>query len=141
MAHMEDVPMMCRSSVLPTAHEAPADVQGRAGDGGGDPLDITTMLAKPPWLDPIPANLRTQALRALEARDPIGFLGKANNMCSLYLVYFNCSLLQALGMYEVTLLQAFTAARVNNYHMPLAWQQWLFQRADWQRLRAIETLR
>jgi len=116
MAHMEDVPMMCRSSVLPTAHEAPADVQGRAGDGGGDPLDITTMLAKPPWLDPIPANLRTQALRALEARDPIGFLGKANNMCSLYLVYFNCSLLQALGMYEVTLLQAFTS-----HSAPLGW--------------------
>lgn len=88
------------------------------------------------WLDPIPDGLRAMALKALALGDVDGFLAKANNEQSLWLVFFNIAELQARGLFERALLDAFIAARTNNHGFPLAELNALFDKADRQRLRA-----
>jgi hypothetical protein len=75
-------------------------------------------------------------MTALENRDALGFLIKASNEYSLDLVYWNISTLQSLGIYEVTLLHAFTATRTNNRKWPIHELRYLFEAADRARLKA-----
>lgn len=86
------------------------------------------------WLDPIPEELRPDAIEAFEAGEMP--LGLASNMESLVLVYMNAKALLDRGMYERALLDAFIAARTNNHHFPVNMLQWLFSRADRARLLA-----
>jgi hypothetical protein len=88
------------------------------------------------WLDPIPESLRAKAVEALECRDYIGFLFKADNLASLALVYYNASAIQKLGIYEAALLHAFVGTRTNNHRWPLRDLKAMFDRADRERLRA-----
>jgi len=84
----------------------------------------------------IPPGLHEQAEQALKDYAVIGFLSKADNMKSLEIVWQNWNLLQSMGLYEEALLHAFTAARLNNHHVPSARQSFLFRIADRAKLRA-----
>jgi hypothetical protein len=88
------------------------------------------------WLDPFPPNLNDLARAALETRNALGFLSYASNEYSLELVYCNAGPLESLGIYEVALLEAFTATRTNNRKWPIHELRWLFENADISRLRA-----
>jgi hypothetical protein len=94
------------------------------------------MISAEPWLDPIPAALRDDALAALDAGDASRFLGTASNEHSLELVWRNVALLRERGVYEPALLDAFTATRTNNHRCPLRDLRLLFDLADRARLRA-----
>ncbi len=89
------------------------------------------------WLDPIPSGLlRANAVAALDAGDAGGFLVTASNEYGLDLVYFNMTELQARGLYERALLDAFIDTRTNNRHWPLRELMGMFEIADRERLRA-----
>jgi hypothetical protein len=88
------------------------------------------------WLDPILDHLRDRAVAALESRDYVAFLCKAENVYALHLVYFNGSKLHELGIYEPALLLAYSATRVNNRWWPMRKLKAMFDEADRGRLRA-----
>jgi hypothetical protein len=88
------------------------------------------------WLDPIPHCLQSEAVEALESRDPLEFLSKADNEYGLDLIKRNRHALRSLGIYESALLAAFTQTRTNNRRWSLASLRRLFQSADIKRLRA-----
>ena len=88
------------------------------------------------WLDPIPKVLHDAARAALDERDVIGFLGKADNLVGVVLVYRNAAALQARGVYESALLHAPTMRRINNHGMSMDTLRYLIDRADRGRLQA-----
>ena len=89
------------------------------------------------WLDPIPAQLRAEAVTRWKAGDAVGFLILAGNTYALDLVVYNMQALKASGLYEEALLPAFIATSTNNAHWPLTDLRKLFQEADRERLRAV----
>jgi hypothetical protein len=113
-----------------TAQERPSTVTD-------DPL-LCEVGHTPPtlWLDPIPAGFRGDAIARLEAGDVLGFLLSADNTSGLDLVAFNFAALQARGLYEQALLEAFISTRVNHHRWPLRTLSRLFGIADRARLRA-----
>src|SRR5262249_41736855 len=89
------------------------------------------------FLHPIPEQLRQVALDALEAGSVTGFLRKAtSNQYQMDLVYWNVTALQARGLYERALLEAFIASRTNHRRWLLVEIRSLFDQADRARLRA-----
>jgi hypothetical protein len=88
------------------------------------------------WLDPIPTNLREDAMRDLDNGDVLGFLILASNTKWLDLVYLNAKALQSRGLYELALFDAWPASRTNNRHWPLHELHYMFSRADRSRLLA-----
>jgi hypothetical protein len=97
---------------------------GHAGVGG------------PMWLEPMPVPLRQRALESLDVGDVAGFLGMADNVASLTLVYLNTRELQRRGLYEATLLEAFAAMRANNRGASSPLLDVMWYDADRSRLRA-----
>lgn len=89
------------------------------------------------WADlsAIPEVLREMAIDGLLARDPFGFLGRADNMRGLEIVWRNRDLLTSLGFFEAALLRAYEMVRVNTSHFPFARLMALFRLADRRRLR------
>jgi hypothetical protein len=71
------------------------------------------------WLDPIPHSLRDQAQQAVAEGDALNFLCKASNEDGLELVIRNMQQLKKSGIYEATLLEAFTGTRTNNRWCPV----------------------
>jgi cell division inhibitor SulA len=87
------------------------------------------------WLDPIPPELRKQAVEEAESGDAIGFLIKASNVYSLDLVFWNEEKLRQLGLFEEALLDALISPALNSYHCPLSFLRSRLARADRKRLR------
>lgn len=90
------------------------------------------------WADlaGIPEVLREMAIDGLLARDAFGFLGRADNMKGLEIVWRNRDLLTSLGFFEAALLRAYVMVRVNTSHFPAKHLMQLFRLADRDRLRA-----
>ncbi len=88
------------------------------------------------WLDPISHHLRARAVTCLDAGDVIGFLSSASNECGLDLVWNNQWQLQMRGIYEPTLLQAYTGTRTSSRTLSPAKLRTLFRIASPARLRA-----
>lgn len=87
------------------------------------------------WLDPIPPELRKQAVEEAESGDAIGFLIKASNVYSLDLVFWNEGKLRRLGLFEEALLHALIIPALNSYRWPLSFLRSWLARADRKRLR------
>lgn len=83
------------------------------------------------WLDPIPVNLRQQALTAFEAGEAVAFLVSAGNQQGLELVFHNFCALKHRGIYENALLHAYTATRVD-------WSQ--YSTADSQSVPEVQSI-
>lgn len=85
-------------------------------------------------LSKVPGELRDYALDVLTARDP-GFLGYADNMAGLEIVWRNRDLLRSLGIFEAALLWAYCGPRTNTHHVPAYYIAEMFRIADRNRLR------
>jgi hypothetical protein len=88
------------------------------------------------WLDPIPAELRDKAVAELAAGEVESFLFYARNQDRLDLVLQNCAVLEARGLYERALVDAFSGTEVATHQYPLSLLHCLFEIADRERLRA-----
>lgn len=88
------------------------------------------------YLNPVLPVLRNRAVEALLDGDIVGFLVKASNTNSLWLVARNLGELRARGLYEKALLQAITGTRTNLHDWPVSTIAYLFRAADPARLRA-----
>jgi len=109
---------------LATVRKARVSAQGR-----------TTLVADL-RLDLIPVLLRDKASDAYDSGDALGLLGLPGNEASLELVAYNAEALQARGIYEEALLEAFIGTRTNNLRWPVADLARLFDAADRSKLRA-----
>ena len=83
----------------------------------------------------IPSVLHDQARKALAERNIIGFLVSADNTKSLEIVRQNRFILTCLGMFEKTLLTAYTMSRANNMVMLPSTMSFLFRYANRTKLR------
>lgn len=97
--------------------------------------DVNSIVAEAD-LSLVPPPLHEQAREALRQRDVAGFFVTTDNMRSVDLLWDNIGPLRALGVYEVALLGALTAPRVNLSHVPLSYLHMLMGIADRTRLLA-----
>jgi hypothetical protein len=89
----------------------------------------------PLWLDAIPEQLHTQAIKAFENRDPSKFVWCADSAARLQLVYYNQFVLIEAGIFEKALLVAFISGSANNSGFPSDDLRHLFEMADSKRMR------
>jgi hypothetical protein len=82
----------------------------------------------------IPLERRAAAVRALEGGDIPAFFSTAGSEYSIPLLWLNVEHFQRLGLFERGLLYAFTATRMNKYHLEEELDE-MFHWADRKRLR------
>jgi hypothetical protein len=85
----------------------------------------------------VPELLRAQVAGCFETGDGDGFVFSVDNTRALELVVWNTTALQARGLYERALLQAWTGTRTNHHGWSLREQRALFEIADRRNLRAV----
>jgi hypothetical protein len=88
------------------------------------------------WLEAVPSHLREKAREAFEKGEAAEFVSLVSNESGLQLVLMNAYVLEDRGMYEDALLEAWYAPAVNTRGVPLRYLEFLFSRANRERLLA-----